>query len=147
TRRDLMKRDPMKCKDIMTDNPIFCLPTDPAQKAAALMQEHICGLLPIVNSEFKRKLIGVVTDRDLCINVVAVWRVPKLGDVEECMTKMTASCRPEDGVEKCLEILQENQIRRLPVCDDRGKLIGIITLADIVCKANISSEKALNALK
>ena len=137
----------MRCQEIMTTNPAFCLPTDSAQKAAMLMQEHICGLLPVVDSEYKRQPVGVVTDRDLCLNVVAQGRDPKLVHVQECMTKTTVSCRPEDDVEKCLQLMKENQIRRIPVCDSGGKLVGIIALADIARKGNIPAEKTFEVLR
>lgn len=137
----------MKCKDIMTENPTFCLPTDSAQKVASLMQEHVCGLIPVVGSESNRKPVGVVTDRDLCLNIVAAGRDPKRVRVEECMTKTAVCCWPEQDVEKCLQLLKENQIRRLPVCDSEGKLIGIIALADIMRKANIPQAEAFETLK
>lgn len=137
----------MQCKEIMTDNPAFCLPNDFAQKAALMMQEHICGLLPVVDSEYKKQPIGMVTDRDLCLTVVGQGRDPKLVHVEECMTKSTISCRPEDDVVKCLDLMKQNKIRRLAVCDAGGKLVGVIALADIVLKGKIPHEKAFEALR
>src|SRR5687768_25221 len=121
----------MRCSDLMTRNPKFCLPSDTVQVAAIIMRQEDCGIVPVLENNSK-KLVGVVTDRDLCIIVISDGRDPMTVKVDECMTDEIISCRPDDNIDQVIEKMQFNQVRRIPVIDSNNNLVGIISLSDLV---------------
>jgi CBS domain-containing protein len=120
-----------KCQDIMTKDPFCCMPTDSAQRAAQLMRDRNVGAILICDSEETKRLVGIVTDRDLCLRVVAEGCDPKSTCVGDVMTRQVFTCRPEDDVEKAVELMESRQVRRVPVVDERNRIVGIITQGDI----------------
>jgi CBS domain-containing protein len=119
----------MNVNEVMTSEPRTCAPGTSVAEAAAIMLEADCGILPVVEND---KLIGVVTDRDLCI-ALATRNVRasdiSVGDVTQ---RSVLTCRPEDDVDRALTIMKEHQVRRLPVQEFGGRLIGIVSMNDIV---------------
>src|SRR2546428_8018427 len=101
----------MRIKDVMTKDPRGCLPSDTAQLAASIMRDEKAGIVPVVESQQDRRIVGVVTDRDLCMNVVAEGRDPRAVLVDECMTTAVVTCRPHDSVEPATPLMRQNQIR------------------------------------
>ena len=124
----------MKCSEVMTKNPECCLPNDSVVKAAQLMKRLNVGPVPIVESEETRKLVGFLTDRDLALKVVAEGRDPKSTKVEEVMTHKVVTCHLEDDLQKAMDVMAENQLRRIPVVDKSSKIIGIIAQADVATR-------------
>jgi CBS domain-containing protein len=120
----------MKCKDIMTPNPTTCTRSATAQAAALIMSEEDVGIVPIVDSKTKQ-LLGVVTDRDLCLDVVAAGKHPEEVHVSESLHANPVICKAEDDVEVCLTRMKEHQIRRMPIVDEAGICIGIISQKDL----------------
>jgi CBS domain-containing protein len=92
------------------------------------MREEHAGIVPVVEGPDTRTLVGVVTDRDLCMNVVAEGLDPRTVPVERCMTLKAVTCTPDDSVDRVTELMQENQIRRVPVVGDGHELQGIVAL-------------------
>ena len=137
----------MRIKHIMTKDPCCCLPTDSALKAASIMREEHAGVVPVIEGGESRRILGVVTDRDLCMTVVAEGRDPHVTTVEECMTTKVVTCSPNDAVEKVTELMRENQIRRVPVVNEGGELQGIVSLGDVVERATIKSTQTHETLK
>jgi CBS domain-containing protein len=137
----------MRIKHVMTKDPTCCVPSDSAQRAASIMRDEHAGIVPIIDNEQSRKIVGVVTDRDLCMNVVAEGRDPRTVAVEECMTRTVVTCAPGDSVEKATELMRENQIRRVPVVDEHGQLQGIVALADVVERADVKTAQTHETLK
>ena len=137
----------MQLREIMTSNPRFCQPSDSAQAAAIIMREENAGVVPVVADKGSRRVAGVVTDRDLCLSVVAEGRDPRTVSVEQCMTTTVVTARPEDPVEKATELMRDNQIRRLPVVDAQGCLAGIVALADVVERSRTSAAQTHETLK
>jgi CBS domain-containing protein len=137
----------MKIKHIMTKDPTCCIPSDTAQRAAKIMRDEDTGVVPIIENEQSRKVIGIVTDRDLCMNVVAEGRDPGATQVHEAMTTTVVSCSPQDSVDKATELMRENQIRRIPVVDEQHRLVGIVAMADIVGRANVRTTETHETLK
>jgi len=137
----------MKIKHIMTKDPTCCIPSDIAQRAATIMGDENTGIVPIIENEQSRKVIGIVTDRDLCMNVVADGRDPRTTQVHESMTTTVVSCSPQDSVDKATELMRENQIRRIPVVDEQQRLVGIVAMADIVGRANVRTTETHETLK
>ena len=121
----------MKCSEIMTKNPACCLPTDTAQRAAQLMKTENVGPIPVVSDEQTKKLVGIVTDRDLALNVVAEGRDPKSTKVNEVMTTGVTACRADDDLEKATAAMEEQQVRRIPIVDENDRIVGIIAQADV----------------
>ena len=121
----------MLCSEIMTRNPEYCLPSDPVVKAAQLMKSEDVGPIPIVDDKDGKKLAGIVTDRDLAIKVVAEARDPKTTPLKQVMTSDVVTCKEDDDLEKALKLMQEHQVRRIPVVDGGDHLLGIIAQADV----------------
>jgi CBS domain-containing protein len=115
----------------MTSNPACCLPTDTAQRAAQLMKTENVGPIPVVSDEQTKKLVGIVTDRDLALNVVAEGRDPKSTKVSEVMTTGVTACRADDDLEKATAAMEEQQVRRIPIVDENDRIVGIIAQADV----------------
>ena len=136
----------MRIKHVMTKDPQCCLPTDSAMKAASIMREEHAGVVPVIEGGESRRLVGIVTDRDLCMNVVAEGRDPHTTTVEECMTTRVVTCSPNDAIEKVTELMRENQIRRVPV-NEGCELQGIVSLGDVVERATIKATQAHETLK
>ena len=124
----------MICSEIMTTNPECCLPTDPVMKAAQLMKSEDVGPIPIVKNKDDKKLAGIITDRDLAIKVVAEARDPKTTPVEQVMTEDVVTCEANDDLQKALRLMQDYQIRRIPVVDKSDHLLGIIAQADVATR-------------
>jgi len=137
----------MQLREIMTSNPRWCEPSDSAQRAATIMRDENTGVVPVVTDATSRRVAGVVTDRDLCMNVVAEGRDPSSVRVEQCMTSTVVTARPEDPVEKATELMQRNQIRRLPIVDAQGALAGIVALADVVERSGAGAAQTHETLK
>jgi len=126
----------MKVQDIMTGEPRLLTPESTAREAAQLMKEMDAGLVPIVESSASRKLVGVITDRDLAIRVVAEGRDGSTRISEVMSSGKLATCGPSDDVDRVMETMSNEQVRRIPIVDERGALVGIVAQADIVRKAD-----------
>jgi CBS domain-containing protein len=137
----------MRVKHVMTKDPTCCVATDSAQRAAAIMRDGDIGIVPVIDNEQHRALVGVVTDRDLCVSVVAEGRDPGAVPVEACMTTQVVSCTPGDAVAKATELMKENQIRRIPVVDEQGVLQGIVAMADLVERADVKTTETHDTLR
>lgn len=124
----------MKIREVMTKDPVFCEPSDSAQKVARLLCEQNIGSVPVVADAQSRKLIGMLTDRDLCCSVVAEGLDPKTTSIDGLFSVHPVTCRDGENVEKCERAMQEHQIRRIPVVDGNGCCIGIVSQADLALK-------------
>jgi CBS domain-containing protein len=131
-----------KCSEVMTENPTCCLPTDAASKAGGLMKSENVGSIPVIESEQTKKLIGIVTDRDLALQIVAQGRDPKSTKVADVMTQKIVTCRAGDDVQKALDAMSEFQLRRIPVVDEQDRIIGIIAQADVATRVDQPAETA-----
>jgi CBS domain-containing protein len=124
----------MKIRDMMTANPVCCVPTDSAQTVARIMCDESVGSIPVVMDQDSRKLVGVITDRDLCCSVVANGLDSKATPIEKFMTLNPVACREAENVENCEGLMQEHQIRRIPIVDAQDRVIGIVAQADLALK-------------
>jgi CBS domain-containing protein len=122
----------MKVSDVMTKNPVFCTVGSSAKTAAGLMQERDIGILPVVENPFSRKLVGVVTDRDLCNVVVVQGRDPAHVWVHECMTPEPVTCTAAEEIGKVVRLMKERQVRRVPVVNSKQEIVGIVAISDLV---------------
>ncbi len=126
----------MQVKDIMTREPACCMPDTNLQEVARLMVECDCGEIPVVENRQSMKPVGVVTDRDICCRTVAEGKNPLEMTAGDCMSSPCVTVTPEMGVEDCCRVMEENQIRRVPVVDERGACCGIVAQADIAQRAS-----------
>ena len=122
----------MLVSDIMTLDPACCTPECTAQEAARRMRRWAMGVLPVVEDEETHRIVGIVTDRDLCLGVVAEGRVPAHVTVSECMARSVVCCDAGQPVETALQKMRDVHVRRLPVVDSARCLVGIISLTDII---------------
>jgi CBS domain-containing protein len=131
--------------DIMTPDPACCTPDSSAQQAAQLMKEHDCGSIPVVESRESRRLVGTVTDRDLAIRGLAEGRGPD-ARVRELMTADPVTTVPEDEVEVVREVMVARLVRRVPVVDENGKVVGIVAQADIAREDGAASDQEVGRI-
>ena len=125
-----------KCEKVMTKKTVCCLPNDLAVKAAQLMKRENIGAIPVIENQQTQKLVGIVTDRDLALKIVAGGRDAKSTQVKAVMTRQVVTCHPEDDLQKALDAMSEHQLRRIPVVDKDNKILGIIAQADVATRLN-----------
>ncbi len=123
----------MKVRDIMTKAPVFCHPDSNLAAAAEKMWAHDCGILPVVDDELG--VVGVITDRDICIALGTKDRKASLVSVREVMSGKVHICAPEDDIHSALKVMGKGRVRRLPVVNREGKLMGVLSMDDIVLSA------------
>ncbi|SRR6266498_6159195 len=125
-----------KCRDVMTEDLVFCTPGDTVSKVAQLMKREDIGPVLIVDNEQAKTLVGIVTDRDLAIKVVGEGRDPQNTRVEDVMTRKLITCHADDNVENAMKAMAQYQLRRIPVVSENMKLVGIISQADVATRVN-----------
>lgn len=123
----------MKVKDMMIPDAKACWITESLADAAKAMWENDCGILPVIKDG--RKVVGLITDRDICMATAMFERNPSSISVEEVMTGEVYAAGPDDEIHQALATMQEHKVRRLPVVDPEGELKGILSINDIVLKA------------
>ena len=123
----------MKVKEVMTTGPKACMPETSLAEAAALMWENDCGVLPVVNVE--DRVVGMITDRDICFGATTKNRPPFEVSVGEVITGKVFACDPEDDISEALQTMRRERVRRLPVVADGGRLEGILSMNDVVLRA------------
>lgn len=120
----------MKVRELMTVEVASCRGGEPMARAAELMWEHDCGCVPVVDGD--ERVLGLVTDRDLTMAAwtqgVGLAQIP----VERSMSSSVQSCRADEALEAVLARMAQARVRRLPVCDEHGRLVGMLSLADVL---------------
>ena len=125
----------MKVRDIMTVDPACCTPDTKLVEVACMMVDNDCGQIPVVESAGSRKPVGVVTDRDLIVRAIARGKNPLDMTTREVMSSPAITVTDEASIEECCRILEDRQIRRLPVVDHRGACCGMVSQADLALNA------------
>jgi len=110
------------------------------------MRDRNIGPIPVIENEKTKKLVGIVTDRDLVLEVVAKGRDPQNTQIEDVMTQGVVTCRAEDSLSEVLDVMSEYQLRRIPVVDNDLKVIGIISQADVAIRLD-EPEKTAKMVK
>ena len=123
-----------KCGEVMTREPACCEPGDSIQRAAQVMKTEDVGSLPVVQSQSNRTLVGIVTDRDVVVKVIAEGRSAENASVRDAMTQNPVTVRDDDDVNRALSAMADRKVRRIPVVDAEGRLCGIIAQADIATR-------------
>ena len=135
-----------KCDEVMTKNPVCCMPSDTVAKAAELMKSKDIGSIPVIENEQTKKLVGIVTDRDLTLKIVADGLDANSTKVDAVMTRKVVSCLAEDDLQKALDAMAEHQLRRIPIVDNDYKVVGIIAQADVATRVD-QPEKTAEMVK
>lgn len=125
-----------KCSEVMTREPACCEPGESVTQVAGIMKREDVGAVPVVDSHEDRKLIGMVTDRDLVVRVLAEGTPAERATVRDAMSANPVACREEDEVTRAVELMADRQVRRMPIVDDQGRLTGIIAQADVATRVN-----------
>lgn len=131
-----------KCYEVMTENPVCCLGKDPVDTVAQRMQSENIGALPVVDSHIGKRLIGIVTDRDLTLRVVAAGLLPKETRIADVMTPNPVYCSPTDDFETAIKMMADHQVRRVPTVDSNGQIVGIIAQADVATRVGDAHKTA-----
>ena len=128
----------MKVKEVMTANPACCISETSLQEVAQMMIDNDCGEIPVVKTRETNLPIGVITDRDIVCRIVARGLNTLDLTVADGMSSPCVTVTPDMSLEECSRIMEENQIRRVPVVDAGGSCCGIVALADIALHAKKS---------
>lgn len=118
----------MNLKELMTEDVQICRPEDSIARAAQVMQTANVGLVPVCQGD---KLVGVITDRDIVLKAVAAEKNIQSTRVSDCMTTQVITANPEMDAHEAADLMAQHQIRRLPVIDKGGRLVGIVSLGDL----------------
>lgn len=119
----------MKIEDLMTTDVGACRPFDSVDRSAKLMWERDCGAVPVVDQE--GRVIAMLTDRDICMAALTQGRPLAEIHVSSAMSRRLWSCRPHDDVKEAETAMRAHQVRRLPVVDAEGKLVGVLSISDL----------------
>ncbi len=133
----------MKVEELMTADVGACRPFDTVDRSAKVMWERDCGAVPVVDQE--GRVIAMLTDRDICMAALTQGRPLGGIHVSSAMSRRLWSCRPKDEVKDAEKLMRAHQVRRLPVVDAEGKLVGLLSISDLARVA--VSAKATRAKK
>lgn len=131
-----------RVSQVMTDNPTCCLASDTIGTVVQQMQIHDVGAVPVVSDITSRKLIGIVTDRDVALRVVGAGRDTKTTWVADVMTPSPIACHDTDNIDMAIEAMTLHKVRRIPVVDANGQLLGIVSQADLATRLGNSATTA-----
>jgi CBS domain-containing protein len=115
-------------KDTMTSNPCSIDADKPVSYAAKMMRDEDVGLAPIVEGD---RLVGTLTDRDIAMRVVAEGRDPESTTVRDVASSVFVTVNPQQGLGEALQLMAQHQVRRLPVVEEDGRLVGVVAQADV----------------
>ena len=124
----------MKIREVMSRDPICCVLSDSAQMVGKTLCDRNIGSMPVVVDHQSRKIVGMITDRDLCCSVIARGMNPKATQIGTLIASAPVTCRDGENIETCERLMQEHQIRRIPIVDAQDRVIGIVAQADLALK-------------
>ena len=123
-----------KCGEVMTREPACCEPGDTIVRASQVMKNEDVGAVPVVDSQSGRRLVGIITDRDIVVKVIADGRALDGASVRDAMTQDPVTVHEDEDVNRALSAMAARKVRRIPVVDENGSLRGIIAQADIATR-------------
>ena len=124
----------MTVRDAMTPDPVCCLMTDNARMVAEILCKQNVGSIPVVTDYESRKLIAMITDRDLCCSVMAAGLDPQTTSIGKFVSLNPVTCSEGMDLDNCEQLMQEHQFRRIPIVAGDGRVIGIVSQADLALK-------------
>lgn len=126
----------MKVRDIMTTDPRTVMPDTSVREAAEVMRAEDVGIVPVIDSS--RKLIGVVTDRDIAIRCIADGKDGSCRVADVMSGESLVTCKSDDSIDDITDAMRSEKVRRIPIVDERGSLVGIVSQADVLRKTDSS---------
>lgn len=123
-----------RMSEIMTRDVATVHPRDSVQYAARIMRDEDCGAVPVVDGN--GRILGMITDRDITVRLVADGYNAANASVDDCMTDDAFTCHADDTIRDALSVMSNHQIRRIPIVDNRDRVIGIVSQADLALKAD-----------
>jgi len=120
-------------REAMTSNPSTVQPGTPIAEAAQVLKNEDAGVVPVVQGD---QLVGMLTDRDIVIRVIAEGKDPQSTTVEQIATKQLVTIDPQQNLDEALRLMAQHQVRRLPVVEEDGRLVGVIAQADVAKHAD-----------
>jgi CBS domain-containing protein len=141
-----MREDIMVARDAMTISPATTTADTSVAYAAELMRDWDTGIIPVVADGVSRTLVGVITDRDIIVRCIAARHIDTCGVVSHMTTQSLATVSGDTPLETCIQRMEEAQVRRLPVVESDGRLIGMLSLADVARKLSAIEPKSVAAL-
>ena len=126
----------MKIHDIMTKDPSTVTPEASVREAAQVMKKEDVGIVPVVEGQSGRRLVGVVTDRDIAIRCIADGKDGTCRVRDVMSTDDIATCLESDDVDNLMSAMRTEKVRRIPIVDERGSLVGIVSQADVLRKTS-----------
>lgn len=123
----------MIVQDMMRKSPKYCGPTTNLAAVTELLWSCGCGALPVIDAS--KRVLGMITDRDICVALGTRNRRPSELMAEQAMSRRVAICRSSDDIHAALKIMRTRSVRRIPVVGDAGKLEGILCLSDLILEA------------
>lgn len=136
------RREAARVEQLMTKEVRTCTPVQTLNDAARAMWEGDCGCIPVLAEEGRDRVVGVLTDRDICMAAYTQGRTLREVRIGDVMTRAVLSCGPGDTLDEAEATMRAGRVRRLPVVDDAGKLLGILSLADIARDAEQRGARA-----
>ena len=130
----------MRVEQLMTRDVKVCRSDDTLNRAAQLMWEFDCGCIPVIGTDGDGVVLGVVTDRDIAMAAYTQGRPLSAVSVSTAMARKVITCRANDGIDQAEALMRDNQVRRLPVLDQSGRLVGILSLDDIAREVQREAE-------
>jgi len=130
----------MRIQDIMTKDPSCVTADATVREAAQVMNREDVGIVPVVEGQSNRRLVGVITDRDIAIRCIAEGKDGSSRVRDVMSTGDLATCSQNDDVDTVMEAMRSEKVRRIPIVDERGTLVGIVSQADVLRKASDGSE-------
>jgi CBS domain-containing protein len=135
----------MQVHEIMREYPYCCSPSQTATQAAQTMRENNVGALPVVARDSGGAVVGMLTDRDLCMHTIAAGKDPNKVTVSECMSREPIKCSPSDDARFAMLLFRENQVRRMPVVDASGAIVGMLSINNLV--GNVDDAELVQTLR
>jgi CBS domain-containing protein len=124
-------------RDVMTPNPATVSEKDSIRDAARIMASEDTGVVPVVDG---KRVIGMITDRDIVVRLVAEGKDPANAKVNEAMTKTVRSVKEDAPINEVLNLMSSAQVRRVPVVNEKQELVGIVSIGDIASETNQDSK-------
>jgi CBS domain-containing protein len=128
-----MAQNSRKIRDIMTANPETVTEKDSVRDAARIMKQRDTGIVPVVDG---KKIIGLITDRDIVVRIIAEGKDASNAKVNEAMTKNVRSVKEDASVDDVLRIMKSAEIRRVPVVNKNDEIVGIVSIGDLAVETN-----------
>ena len=135
----------MIVSEVMTRDAVCCIRTTSVTNAARMMREFDIGILPVIEDLATRKLMGIVTDRDLCLGALGEPHDPTLTTVEDCMATDLVTFTPDTDVRDVLAGMMKQQVRRVPVVDRESVVRGMVGISDLIRHNAVSPQDIYRA--